>query len=200
MNLTDVNSAEQIAFMLLFVALQKNVELHFSITEEETKRLTKIIALFQRVGVAGVFSNNQVNLKNAALLKSNETLIADFSEFPDYAIPFAITCATKQMQADIKGLQTLPVTIITELQRELYRFNINTDICDGSKLKIYNTKILQQKLKPVQQKENDLLSVCFIALAIIFEEVTIDVMNTFFKKITWLDSAFRHLNFQIQKI
>lgn len=138
-----------------------------------------------------LFNQTCIEIKQDAgklFLTKNETgkeakYEIDLSDSPQLAIPFALIIAAANAEADLSGLENLATdfetNIVPQFQRELYRFNILTDFCGHSKLKIYNSKHLLLKLKPVDVSQSSLLSLHFLTLTYKFSEIKIILPENF---------------------
>lgn len=87
---------------------------------------------------------------NPERISTDEKIIVDAAEFPATVFGLSVLLAAAGMEADITGLESLSTgkepEQITCLQRMLYRLNINTDYCGGSKFKVYNNKEMRAGL------------------------------------------------------
>lgn len=96
-------------------------------------------------------------------IRTEEKLTVDASAFPGAVFGLSVLFAATGTEADITGLESLStgneLEQITCLQRMLYRLNINTDYCGGSKFKVYNHKVMKAGpgLKPVAENFGALL-------------------------------------------
>jgi hypothetical protein len=89
-------------------------------------------------------------MKNSHLILHPETttsetkIMVDVSAYPEAVFSLCVIFAGMGMQADITGLESFSKGTeqeqITCLQRMLYRLNVNTDYCGGSKFKVFNNK------------------------------------------------------------
>lgn len=187
----SIDTETALAFMYewLSVSAMEKINIHIGAVN-----YSQIAEYFNAAGIKTVSSKKTILLSKTTINK-DETLIKDFSLHPHLAIPFAISCAANGIQADLKGLESLK-NIISPFQRELYRFNINTDFCDGSKLKVYNNKMIRQKSKQVDVSTNDILSLSFIPLADKFGKLKIELQEDFFEKFEWLTPLLSQLKFK----
>ena len=192
-----VNSPDNLAFIYETIALSEQADVKIENAGDEI-----LSALFGSIGVQTSFSESSVHLskKEADVSKA---LIKDFSGCPQFAVPFAIVCAAKGILADLKGLERLTkengTDSISFFQKEMYRFNINTDFCDYSKLKIYNNKEMKTKTKPVNLAAFDFLNIPFIPLAMLFGKIEIEMSADFEEKNTELFSLLPALNLKFEK-
>lgn len=87
-------------------------------------------------------------MNGSLLVKKKEAKNPDFFKYnfkhcPDLAQTIACTLAGINGAGDLQGLQSLRIKETNRaeaLQRELYNLSVQTDFCDGSKLKIYNNR------------------------------------------------------------
>lgn len=193
-----INLEAELVFIYELIALSGTTEVNI-----ENKKDEVLAELFNSIGIKTIFNDNNIEISKTTI-HHPETIIKDFSDFPQLGIPFSIVCAANGIQADLKGLESLRSEngpdIISLLQRELYHFNINTDFCDGSKLKIYNNKPIHPKSKPINVSTDDSLSISFIPLVAYFGKIEIELKDDFFEKYPWLDPLLLQLNFLIEKI
>ncbi|MEO5572334.1 MAG: hypothetical protein ABIT08_04655 [Bacteroidia bacterium] len=196
-NLT-VNSEKELALVYQAAALCEKADV--KVKNINSELLTEA---YDDAGVQSNFYNDTLYISKKPL-NSIGTLIKDFSEFAHLAIPFAIVCAAKGIQADLKGLQALTNgaggEAVSMFQKEIYRFNINTDFCDQSKLKIYNNKAIQQKSKPVNVAADEDLCMSFIPLAVVFGNIEINLAADFFERYPRMNELLAALNFSFDKI
>lgn len=91
---------------------------------------------------------------HAEKISMADKIMVDASAFPAAVFGLSAMFAATGMEADITGLESLStgkeLEQVTCLQRMLYRLNINTDYCGGSKFKVYNNKQMRAglNLKP----------------------------------------------------
>jgi hypothetical protein len=192
-----VKSEEELAFVYLTAALCEKADLKIENINSEA-----LAAVYEDAGIQSNFYDNRLYITKKPL-HINGTLIKDFSEHAHLAIPFAIVCAAKGIQADLKGLETLVKekgTAVAMFQKEIYRFHINTDFCDHSKLKIFNNKGIKQKTKPVKVSSDDTLTMNFIPLATFFKNMEIELAEDFFERNGELAALLASLNFSYNKI
>lgn len=192
-----VSSKEALAFVYETIALCEKADIKIENINDET-----LASVYDDVGVQSNFYDNRLYLTKKPI-NTNGTLIKDFSESPHHAIPFAIVCAAKGMLADLKGLESLTkengTDAIALFQKEIYRFSINTDFCDYSKLKIYNSKEMKPKTKPVNLAANDFVSITFIPLAIVLGKIEMELPDNFEEKNSELISLLPGLNLAFEK-
>jgi hypothetical protein len=198
-----VNSETQLTFVYQTVALSEKADVKIVpegplkesfVTFGEKINNQKMAAVYDEAGVQSDFYDNLIHLSKKPVNKTG-ILIKDFSENPHLAFSFAIVCAANGMSADLKGLESLTkekgTSVVSLFQKEIYRFNINTDFCDYSKLKIYNNKVMQPKLKPVNAGANDFVNISFIPLAVFFGKIEVELPGDFEEKnkdlISWLE-------------
>ncbi len=87
-------------------------------------------------------------------IRTDEKMVVNAAEYPVAVIGLSVLFAAAGIEADITGLESLStgkeLGQITCLQRLLYRLNINTDYCGGSKFKVYKNKEMhsEQSLRP----------------------------------------------------
>lgn len=193
-----VKSEDELAFVYLTAALCEKVDLKIENINSEV-----LTAVYDDAGIQSNFYDNRLYISKKPL-SINGTVIKDFSEYAHLAVPFAIVCAAKGIQADLKGLETLikekRASAISMFQKEIYRFHINTDFCDFSKLKIYNNKTVHAKSKPVNVSANDSLSLNFITLAVVFGKIEIELADDFFERHPEISGLLESLNFSFNKI
>ncbi|MFI5218378.1 MAG: hypothetical protein ACHQNT_02735 [Bacteroidia bacterium] len=163
----------------------------------QTNSFDKYSACLNSIGVKGEYSETGLTLSKKQIV-NDDILQIDFKNAIELALPSAIVLAAWGVQADLKGLEQIK-EMLPVFQRELYGFNINTDFCDYSKLKIYNDKKIVLKRKPVNTR-NNYLSLCFIPLAAVFGNVEIEVNEDFFEKYKWLHPLLSVLQITAQKI
>ena len=89
-------------------------------------------------------------IMDAEKISTDEKIVVNAAEFPAAVFGLSVLFAAAGMEADITGLESLSagkeLELITCLQRMLYRLNINTDYCGGSKFKVYNNKEMRAAL------------------------------------------------------
>lgn len=80
------------------------------------------------------------------------------SNYPAAVFGLSVLFAATGTEADITGLEGMStgkeLEQVTCLQRMLYRLNINTDYCGGSKFKVYNNKEMKAGLSLKPTTEN----------------------------------------------
>ena len=92
-----------------------------------------------------------------------------FEGCPDLAQTIACTCAGLGVAADLKGLQSLRIKESNRaeaLQRELYNLNVQTDFCDRSKLKIYNTREIKSTGRTLKTHHDHRMAMSLAPLAL----------------------------------
>jgi hypothetical protein len=192
-----VKSKEGLAFVYESIALCEKADVTAENINDEA--LTEV---YSDAGVQSNFYDNRLYLTKKPISKTG-VLIKDFSECPHLALGFAVVCAAKGMLADLKGLDALTrekgTSVVADFQKEIYRFNINTDFCDYSKLKIFNNKEMKQKSKPLNSGTNDFLGILFIPLAIVFGKIEIELPDDFEEKNREIISLLGSLNIKFEK-
>ncbi|HKR03416.1 MAG TPA: hypothetical protein VJY62_02185 [Bacteroidia bacterium] len=192
-----VKSKEGLAFVYEAIALSEKADIRVENINDEV-----LTAVYDDAGVQSNFYDNRLYVTKKPVSKTG-ILIKDFSECPHLVLGFAVVCAAKGMLADLKGLEALTkekgTGVVADFQKEIYRFNINTDFCDYSKLKIFNNKEIKQKSKPLNSGTNDFLSIPFIPLAIVFGKMEIELPDDFEEKYSEIISLLGSLNVKFEK-
>ncbi len=154
-----------------------------------------LIENFRKAGVE-ISSENDIVHLSVTTFRKNELITVDFSQNPEAAIPFAVLCAVNGINADLRGLSALMnfenTDLISRFQRELYRFNILTDFCDSSKLKIYSKKKIQKRNQPLRIPQSELLCFHFLPMVFKFGTLESELNDSFFKKYQPLISKLKY--------
>jgi hypothetical protein len=192
-----VSSKEALAFAYETIALAEKADVKIENLHDDA-----LAAVYDDAGVQSNYYDKTLYLTKKPLSVAG-ILIKDFSPYPDHAVSFAIVCAAKGMLADLKGLESLTkekgTNVISLFQKEIYRFHVNTDFCDNSKLKIYNNKEMKPKTKPVNMGANDFLSIPFIPLAIVFGKIEMELPDDFEAAHSDLVAMLEGLNLKLEK-
>jgi 3-phosphoshikimate 1-carboxyvinyltransferase len=94
------------SFFYEMVALKTGSQLFLKGLSDQSLQGDSILpSLFLPLGVKSVFQNNGVMLSNIDIVNSNIT--ADFTDYPDLALPFISACAGLQLMGSFAGLSTL---------------------------------------------------------------------------------------------
>ena len=192
-----VLSENELAFVYVTAALSEKADLKIKSINSDL-----LAAVYDDAGIQSNYYDDTLYISTKPL-NINGTLVKDFSGYAQYAIPYAIVCAAKGIQADLKGLEYFSkekgAEEISKFQKEIYRFNINTDFCDHSKLKIYNNKTIQLKSKPVNVAPVHSLSINFIPLAVTFGKIEIEMTADYFEINPEIILLLKSLNFSFTK-
>jgi hypothetical protein len=192
-----VSSKEALAFVYETIALAAKADVKIENMHDE-----QLAAVYDDAGVQTNYYDNTLFLTKKPLSVSG-TLLKDFSSNPQHAVAFAIVCAAKELLADLKGLEFFTkdngTGVIASFQKEMYRFEINTDFCDHSKLKIYTNKGMQQKARPVRMGGSGFAGIAFIPLAMVFGNIEIEMADDFETSHEELVSLFGALNLRLEK-
>lgn len=142
-----VNDAQELLFVITCLALRR-------IKAEIPIRSS--LLFWEKVLVQLPFVNieNRKLILHPEKMATESKIIIDVSHFPEAVFALSVMFAGTGTEADITGLNSYSTgkeqEQITCLQRMLYRLNMNTDYCGGSKLKIFNNKVIKAgtSLKP----------------------------------------------------
>ena len=100
--------------------------------------------IFSTLGVKTSFKKNSIILSRNS--KSVKELNLDLSNYPDLGLPLIVTCSGLGIKAHLKGLKNLQIKESKRLeviQKELKKFNINTQI-DNSSISIKENQKIEQ--------------------------------------------------------
>ncbi len=138
---TGYNFAEETEVLFaVTVLILSNTDSELTIPKQ-FQRVSKILNQLKQIS----YHHNKC-LVHTSIRNSTKRQIIEVSSIPESLIPLSILFAAQGTEADITGLDEWSTgekaRFITMLQRLLYRLNVNTDFCGGSKFKIYNNKTM----------------------------------------------------------
>lgn len=192
-------SYTDLPFIYAWFSLTGNNELR---VENTTIKNETLANCFTPIGIKTIFTNKTTQLLKTPFINA-QPIIMDFETLPELAILIAIICAAKGIQADLKGLKSLrekyDSSLIPLFQRELYRLNINSDFCDYSKLKIFNTKNLAPTKKPLNVESYDFLSLFFLLFAVPLGKIEIELQDNFFESQSEIIPLLSSVNISVIK-
>ena len=133
------------SFWYSFVALSKNGKIEIPKLNKSSIQGDSILSeIFSNLGVKTSFKKNSIILsRNSKLVKE---LNLDLSNYPDLGLPLIVTCSGLGIKAHLKGLKNLQIKESKRLeviQKELKKFNINTQI-DNSSISIKENQKIEQ--------------------------------------------------------
>ena len=133
------------SFWYSFVALSKTGQIEIPKLNKSSIQGDSILSeIFSNLGVKTSFKKNSIILsRNSKLVKE---LNLDLSNHPDLGLPLIVTCSGLGIKAHLKGLKNLQIKESKRLeviQKELKKFNINTQI-DNSSISIKENQKIEQ--------------------------------------------------------
>ena len=133
------------SFWYSFVALSKTGQIEIPKLNKSSIQGDSILSeIFSNLGVKTSFKKNSIILsRNSKLVKE---LNLDLSNYPDLGLPLIVTCSGLGIKAHLKGLKNLQIKESKRLeviQKELKKFNINTQI-DNSSISIKENQKIEQ--------------------------------------------------------
>jgi 3-phosphoshikimate 1-carboxyvinyltransferase len=133
------------SFWYSFVALSKTGKIEIPKLNKSSIQGDSILSeIFSNLGVKTSFKKNSIILsRNSKLVKE---LNLDLSNHPDLGLPLIVTCSGLGIKAHLKGLKNLQIKESKRLeviQKELKKFNINTQI-DNSSISIKENQKIEQ--------------------------------------------------------
>jgi 3-phosphoshikimate 1-carboxyvinyltransferase len=147
--------------------------------------------LYNDLGISAEFTNDGVILKKVNHTKNKFEY--DFLNCPDIAQTLAVSCAAKNVEADLQGLQTLSIKEtdrIFAIKTELEKFGVEVittkdSIQINSKFKIQNSKIETYK--------DHRMAMSFAPLALCCDKIEIE-------NPTVVEKSFPHFWSELEKI
>jgi 3-phosphoshikimate 1-carboxyvinyltransferase len=133
------------SFWYSFVALSKTGQIEIPKLNKSSIQGDSILSeIFSNLGVKTSFKKNSIILSRNS--KSVKELNLDLSNYPDLGLPLIVTCSGLGIKAHLKGLKNLQIKESKRLeviQKELKKFNINTQI-DNSSISIKENQKIEQ--------------------------------------------------------
>jgi 3-phosphoshikimate 1-carboxyvinyltransferase len=133
------------SFWYSFVALSKTGQIEIPKLNKSSIQGDSILSeIFSTLGVKTSFKKNSIILSRNS--KSVKELNLDLSNYPDLGLPLIVTCSGLGIKAHLKGLKNLQIKESKRLeviQKELKKFNINTQI-DNSSISIKENQKIEQ--------------------------------------------------------
>jgi len=133
------------SFWYSFVALSKTAKIEIPKLNKSSIQGDSILSeIFSTLGVKTSFKKNSIILSRNS--KSVKELNLDLSNYPDLGLPLIVTCSGLGIKAHLKGLKNLQIKESKRLeviQKELKKFNINTQI-DNSSISIKENQKIEQ--------------------------------------------------------
>ncbi|MDR1601814.1 MAG: 3-phosphoshikimate 1-carboxyvinyltransferase [Tannerella sp.] len=162
-----------------------------------------IAPLFDRLGVETVYTPKGVLLRRIQRAQLQET-VCDFTDIPDMAQTFAVTCATLGIPFSFSGLQSLKIKEtdrLTALCTELRKFGYRVEERDGSILTWDGSRGEAESAPVVATYEDHRMAMAFAPMAMCFADgirmTDIEVVSKSYPGF-WDD--LRQAGFSVEKI
>jgi 3-phosphoshikimate 1-carboxyvinyltransferase len=139
------------SFWYSFVSLSKSGNIEIPNLYSSSLQGDSILSnIYSRLGVNTEFKKNSIILTKKDLVE--KALELDLSNYPDLGLPIIVTCAGLGIKAHLKGLKNLKIKESKRLeviQKELEKFNINTQI-DNSSISITENQKIKQPSSTIE--------------------------------------------------
>lgn len=153
------------------VALSEQAEIELNgLLADSLQGDAAIVPLFDRLGVETVFTPQGVTLKRKKRTQRQE-MICDFTDIPDMAQTFAVTCAALDIHFHFSGLQSLKIKEtdrLAALGNELRKFGYVLEERDGSILSWNGSRCEAESAPVVATYEDHRMALAFAPMAIRF--------------------------------
>ena len=166
------------SFWYSFVALSKNGKIEISKLNKSSIQGDSILSeIFSNLGVKTSFKKNSIILSRNS--KSVKELNLDLSNYPDLGLPLIVTCAGLGIKAHLKGLKNLQIKESKRLeviQKELKKFNINTQI-DNSSISIKENQKIEQPNSIIDCHNDHRISMSIAPLSMKINSISFENKN-----------------------
>jgi len=136
-----------------------------------------IIDIMKKLGVESIVEDGGINLRKNSSSISGNFILEDLSSSPDLAPALIGSVAGMGLSADFLGLKNFRLKEsdrAAALQRELYKFNVKTDFCGGSKFKVYSSELYQNRTLNINTYDDHRVALSLAPLALKAGEVIIE--------------------------
>jgi 3-phosphoshikimate 1-carboxyvinyltransferase len=166
------------SFWYSFVALSKNGKIEIPKLNKSSIQGDSILSeIFSNLGVKTSFKKNSIILsRNSKLVKE---LNLDLSNYPDLGLPLIVTCSGLGIKAHLKGLKNLQIKESKRLeviQKELKKFNINTQI-DNSSISIKENQKIEQPTLIIDCHNDHRISMSIAPLSMKINSISFENKN-----------------------
>ena len=166
------------SFWYSFVALSKNGKIEIPKLNKSSIQGDSILSeIFSNLGVKTSFKKNSIILsRNSKLVKE---LNLDLSNYPDLGLPLIVTCSGLGIKAHLKGLKNLQIKESKRLeviQKELKKFNINTQI-DNSSISIKENQKIEQPNSIIDCHNDHRISMSIAPLSMKINSISFENKN-----------------------
>ena len=166
------------SFWYSFVALSKTGKIEIPKLNKSSIQGDSILSeIFSNLGVKTSFKKNSIILsRNSKLVKE---LNLDLSNYPDLGLPLIVTCGGLGIKAHLKGLKNLQIKESKRLeviQKELKKFNINTQI-DNSSISIKENQKIEQPNSIIDCHNDHRISMSIAPLSMKINSISFENKN-----------------------
>ena len=166
------------SFWYSFVALSKTGQIEIPKLNKSSIQGDSILSeIFSNLGVKTSFKKNSIILsRNSKLVKE---LNLDLSNYPDLGLPLIVTCSGLGIKAHLKGLKNLQIKESKRLeviQKELKKFNINTQI-DNSSISIKENQKIEQPTSIIDCHNDHRISMSIAPLSMKINSISFENKN-----------------------
>lgn len=166
------------SFWYSFVALSKTGQIEIPKLNKSSIQGDSILSeIFSNLGVKTSFKKNSIILSRNS--KSVKELNLDLSNYPDLGLPLIVTCSGLGIKAHLKGLKNLQIKESKRLeviQKELKKFNINTQI-DNSSISIKENQKIEQPTSIIDCHNDHRISMSIAPLSMKINSISFENKN-----------------------
>ena len=166
------------SFWYSFVALSKTAKIEIPKLNKSSIQGDSILSeIFSTLGVKTSFKKNSIILSRNS--KSVKELNLDLSNYPDLGLPLIVTCSGLGIKAHLKGLKNLQIKESKRLeviQKELKKFNINTQI-DNSSISIKENQKIEQPTSNIDCHNDHRISMSIAPLSMKINSISFKDKN-----------------------
>ncbi len=184
------------------VALSKKADLILPGLKRRSYQGDEMIAnIMEGMGVKTEFTDEGVRLTRIPVVTKHLTI--DCSPFPDLAPTLAVTCAALGIEADISGLNTLPIKEtdrLSALKNEMEKLGHTVRVYDDSIMRISGFGHVNGSIFNINTYGDHRIAMAFAPLAMVYSGIVIidaDVVNKSYPAF-WSD--LKSTGFQLEEV
>jgi 3-phosphoshikimate 1-carboxyvinyltransferase len=186
-------------------ALSECAEIELSgLSSDSLQGDAAIVPLFDRLGVETVFTPQGVTLRRKQRVRHHHTMVCDFTDIPDMAQTFAVTCAALDIPFFFSGLQSLRIKEtdrLSALVNELRKFGYRPEARDGSILAWDGSRGEADGMPVVATYEDHRMAMSFAPMAMRFAEgIRMDNIEVVSKSYPGFREDLRKAGFVVTKV
>jgi len=160
---------------------------------------SEIARIFEKLGVRTSYNEKGIHLTK--IRKIPDSFSFNFKDCPDIAQTVAVVVAALKIPSTLAGLETLRIKEtdrITALINEFKKIGVKAYFQSPDILKIIDFEDLENQIEPISTYEDHRMAMAFAALALKFEEISIENPTVVEKSYPGFWDDLRKLGFQIK--